>query len=405
MREAMVALIGLLYLVSCNGAQGAAIDRINSEVCKARLSGEINEGDFERLKTALPEVRGGTLCLDSPGGSYEEALRVAEFVHENGIATLIDQGQHCYSACALIFMAGTAFHENSIVIDRRLHILGTLGFHAPYLAKDKKRYDQVSLDVAYRTGMVALGKLLDIARNSAVADRNNVFPVALLAEALKRGPLEAFEVDTVRKAIEYKIDLDGVPELTKLTQEKVCTACSNLHPLFPFTGCLSEDDVKVERKGDHEEFSVGVPGVEEGAALLCIVTNHEYKFTAFQKSRKDGDIKPWYVYPANMPIEMLSLPVAGQSLAEQLPQLPDHMRKLESHRLEIESLRPRYYAPGATLERCELHCIVDDKCSAYQFESEPNSGTTCRTYAGSPIVWKDDGSIVGLKSSSKWVAP
>ncbi|SFI64488.1 hypothetical protein SAMN04515648_0944 [Phyllobacterium sp. CL33Tsu] len=71
------------------------------------LNGEIGVGaalDFRRVLQAAPNTK--LLVLNSPGGTVEMALLIADDVHQRNIATYIAKGSGCYSACAYIFLAG-----------------------------------------------------------------------------------------------------------------------------------------------------------------------------------------------------------------------------------------------------------------------------------------------------------
>jgi hypothetical protein len=84
--------------------------------------GETTAADFDRALAARPGAT--TVVLDSPGGSVENALAIAQEVKRRGLRTYIPDGMGCYSACAYIFFAG----QNRIAD-------GELGVH------------QISLDV------------------------------------------------------------------------------------------------------------------------------------------------------------------------------------------------------------------------------------------------------------------
>lgn len=71
------------------------------------LSGEINDRTSLNFERALEKYgQPSLLALSSPGGLVNEALVVAKRAHEMGVNTLIPEGEGCYSACSLIFLAG-----------------------------------------------------------------------------------------------------------------------------------------------------------------------------------------------------------------------------------------------------------------------------------------------------------
>ena len=78
------------------------------------MKGPIEEGDFERLAAYLNGnpaaflfffMKG--LYLDSPGGDVREALKIASFIEQNFIDTIVESGSTCASSCFLIFSAGS----------------------------------------------------------------------------------------------------------------------------------------------------------------------------------------------------------------------------------------------------------------------------------------------------------
>ncbi len=127
------------------------------------------------------------LCLDSPGGSIEEAIRIADTlvygfrireeiepavstvpynatVIPRAMGTAIPAGARCESACAVLFMAGGFFsnlaaQDNIREVDRVLHVEGRLGFHAPKLEVPGGRYDEATVGRAFDLAVGTIGKL------------------------------------------------------------------------------------------------------------------------------------------------------------------------------------------------------------------------------------------------------
>ena len=60
---------------------------------------------FERTLSDIPNA--SVLILDSPGGAVHSALSIAARVRSLGLTTVILDESDCFSACALIFFAGT----------------------------------------------------------------------------------------------------------------------------------------------------------------------------------------------------------------------------------------------------------------------------------------------------------
>src|SRR5712664_301623 len=69
------------------------------------VSGEIVAGDFSAFKAQASRVSGKAIVfLNSPGGSLVDGLQIGEFIRLKGWLTI---AQRCYSACAMIWLAGT----------------------------------------------------------------------------------------------------------------------------------------------------------------------------------------------------------------------------------------------------------------------------------------------------------
>jgi hypothetical protein len=190
--------------------------------CNVALQGEIHEGDLERIQNASGKLRKvdhffDSICLTSLGGSFPEGLRIAKYLIEEGIGTVVRSGDQCLSACAIIFMAGTEEIEGFKIPNRKLHPKGVLGFHAPYLQMPKQAYDQDDIEAAFRSGVVALSMLLALEPGPP---NEEFFPKDLIVELARRGAREAYVVKTVRDVIRLKIALYALAEPGQITKRR-----------------------------------------------------------------------------------------------------------------------------------------------------------------------------------------
>ncbi|RUT33105.1 hypothetical protein EMQ25_08255 [Arsenicitalea aurantiaca] len=110
--------------------------------------GDVDIGDVERLTevydmfvrcriecAATEGSPTAVLTMNSPGGNYGTGLMLADFLRQNHIATMVERGMGCYSACAFAWLGGSGFATNEYVgtyIDRMIEPGGILGFHAPF---------------------------------------------------------------------------------------------------------------------------------------------------------------------------------------------------------------------------------------------------------------------------------
>ena len=127
-------------------AFAADIEVLPEGPCFARISGQLVEGDadtFIAIEQANPRqydenyivLERNKLCLDSPGGSLSEGIKIARHLSKIHIGTRIEKNARCLSACALIFMMGRGGgeNENEAWLDREMDITASLGFHRPSL--------------------------------------------------------------------------------------------------------------------------------------------------------------------------------------------------------------------------------------------------------------------------------
>jgi hypothetical protein len=165
-----------------------------------------------------------TLCLNSLGGNYDEALKMIMVVlKRTNIATIVDRGAECYSACAFLFLSGNAqaSEDGELAPDRTMDVGATLGFHAPYLNAVDGGTDVAAATIEnFRRGVTAIAKLLEI-------DARNLFPRGLLAKALQVGPNELLYIDTVEKVGVWSIKLKGYKPPRALTSRMLDQACRN----------------------------------------------------------------------------------------------------------------------------------------------------------------------------------
>lgn len=266
MQRACVTLT--LFLASISTATAAdvrVVDLGTRASCNIRLTKVVSAGDLKRLKQALQQVdralsrqladaplaevwggRNPTVCLNSPGGNYAEALKIAEFLLKDearppeagwiGVTTYVERGAECLSACALIFMAGKFVDRGGETTPNRiLHVGGRLGFHAPYVDPtllDDKSYSRDELAAAHAAATVAISsaiKLFNYSINEGAATgvaKPWVKP-SLFAEMLSQSAQELYLIDTVFKAGRWGVDLQGFAGRVRLDARGMQTACEN----------------------------------------------------------------------------------------------------------------------------------------------------------------------------------
>lgn len=237
MRACARSLVAARALLLClwvaalcpNPSAAAEVQLAATPDCQLTLEGPIKAGDAEKLASAfeaIPQDNGGrtvTLCLSSPGGSYDEGLRMIRLLLQHGnVETIVDAGAQCYSACAFLFLAGNQplSEDGELGPLRFLDVRGTLGFHAPYLKTDAAAASPEETAESFRQGVIAIAKMLEI-------DRRTLFPQGLLAKALQVGPDYLLFIDTVEKAGVWSIGLKGYKPPVALSDAMLDQACRN----------------------------------------------------------------------------------------------------------------------------------------------------------------------------------
>lgn len=178
------------------------------------LSGPIDGTEIDALSEVLgtldiatlaPQARQIEITLDSAGGGFADGLRLADFFDAQIIATRVQAGARCLSACALAFLGGSRWDPDlAFVTSRRVVEPGaSLGFHAPALAlSEDGDFDSRSVASAYATALESMG---------ALVDRDVTIPRGLIRAIITTPPNEMFILRTVDEFLAWDIDVDWRP--------------------------------------------------------------------------------------------------------------------------------------------------------------------------------------------------
>ncbi len=112
------------------------------------FQGVVNIGDEKQIEALLKRFANcrldcydnfgkssAVLTLNSGGGSYITGLKIAKLLRRYRVATVVENGAKCYSACAFAFLGGTGYSTQKGLgeyIDRTVEPGAVVGFHAPY---------------------------------------------------------------------------------------------------------------------------------------------------------------------------------------------------------------------------------------------------------------------------------
>jgi len=292
-------------------------------ICNVYLEGRIDPGDANRLRSIVQTWRQTRkldslrLCLNSPGGSYNEGLLISRLLMDESIGTAVEANAVCASACALIFMAGSASWKGQL--NRFLNVNGLVAFHAPYLDPSKmvgQTYSAADVAASAYLGLQAVNQLIKLGKDRVP----HFFDTDLLSEMLDRGPDEVFAIDTVIKAIRYRVALYGAMA-PPISAETLVNACVN----YFYSGSLQLTIHELNRvkATKFERFPQGLraqldvaPG--GGSCVIDLVTNgdrvsqwifHETYLGNRTFAGPTGIILAyWYLFPGVTPIANVPRP-------------------------------------------------------------------------------------------------
>jgi hypothetical protein len=252
------ALVLVLLAGSSAAVRAANIQASDDQLCAFKLEGEIIQGDNDRLVSLvkhshfepLSGERTSTICLKSPGGSLIEGLKIAETIYTNDMSTLVADGSRCFSACAIIFMAGVV--PEHAVPYRKLSAGGVLGFHAPSLSVKENKYSKEDVEDAADAMRQAILSLVRLSEKHTQLSGNDFIKKSLIVELLEKGPQDLFLVRTIGEAARLNIEIYDYADLAPKpsTVDAMKNLCINFHYSNidePVPAPLPELSLKVEK--------------------------------------------------------------------------------------------------------------------------------------------------------------
>ncbi len=168
------------------------------------------------------------LTMNGLGGNYAEGLALADFLREKHIATVVERGAYCYSACAFAFLGGSALSTQEGIgtyIDRMIEPGSTLGFHAPY--KDEAAF-RAALEAS--GAMATQGQTRDsLALMVKELVKWNVDPEVIF-KMVGMGPNETYNIKTADDLYLARVNLPPTPATGWITnrQEAIRNICTRL---------------------------------------------------------------------------------------------------------------------------------------------------------------------------------
>ena len=224
------------------------------------MTGEVTEGDAQRFADTVATLGGAhaTLNVSGPGGLVNEALDIGAQVQEHRFATMVSAQTECYSACALIWLAGPR---------RYLSPDSVIGVHAAFRTREDDTAEESGVANA-RIGafLNMIGLPLDAITYITTAPPDDFLPITpAIARNLGIEVYEQHGMETVTP--------DAAPTAHVLARQTaelaaISTQCSELLQLDPATvrqamettlGNAHEDFGGERMGGDHQLDAVRGP--------------------------------------------------------------------------------------------------------------------------------------------------
>ena len=156
------------------------------------MTGEVTEGDAQRFEdiVASPAGAHATLNVSGPGGLVNEALDIGAQVQQHRFATMVSSQTECYSACALIWLAGPR---------RYLSADSVIGVHAAFRTReDEIQEESGAANASIGAFLNMIGLPLDAITYITTAPPNATLPITpMIARSLGIEVYEQVGIETV----------------------------------------------------------------------------------------------------------------------------------------------------------------------------------------------------------------
>ena len=197
--------------------------------CSHRFTGIVEKGDLQKFDIVEESQTITVVCLDSPGGSFAEAVKIAEHLKKKTIGTKLEAGARCESACSIMFMAGSYWaHEVGPLQWRIMHPTAKLGFHVPALSVAEGTYNKQSVETAYNLAMRSVSEIIFKLVSTEGFEAGDSMRASLLGHMMSTPYSQMFYVDTVDEAGRWGIMVGPTRELETVSKEQIYLGCQNI---------------------------------------------------------------------------------------------------------------------------------------------------------------------------------
>lgn len=197
--------------------------------CTYKFTGQVAPGDAAKV-AALNTYgsAGASLCLDSPGGSLPEGIKMFNEIWSSQMHTRVVNGDRCESACAIAWLGG-GVQEGTLAIrfaTRSIEPGGILGFHAPRLDLPVgTTYPAEDVEKAFR---IALKSAEDYFRIKQTTDDSvDALSDFLYARILETPGDSMFRIQSLAEALMANVEVTAVKAPETLRKANLVYLCEN----------------------------------------------------------------------------------------------------------------------------------------------------------------------------------
>lgn len=280
-----------IIVLFTSSSLSADFSKSSSDICVIRLDAEIVAGDFERFTAIAANYFKGhadqessandTICLNSPGGSVTEGIKLASAFQEMGVGTRIAENDGCYSICAIMFMMGQAQGAEVKFVNRKMHIKAQLGFHRPYMLLDSPKLVSARvLPVAYDIALESLTDIMLLATSRSPWSNIPMIKPDLVQLMLKHIGDDLFLIDTVEKAGRFDIEVFGYTTPSRVTEDQLFYACENsFHWQVGLIGGDTDYEITKARNAQYADNQAVKLEADNGNARIFKVTSDDMGYS------------------------------------------------------------------------------------------------------------------------------
>jgi hypothetical protein len=210
--------------------------------CDYFYFGDVEEGDAQKIEDAIrPTASGTDLCFDSPGGSFQEGIKMFHTIwNKDSVRTRVVNGDICMSACAIAFMGGSMLEGTGVIRFRKSFVEpgSQLGFHSPTLdLPEGGQYSPEVVEFSYELALESAAQMFQLTQiNEHGVEGMSEY---LFARILETPPSGMFIIDTIGRASLAKIHLSQIP-IHDLNWNGIHNVCNTAF-LLADTGLVTRD--------------------------------------------------------------------------------------------------------------------------------------------------------------------